>query len=149
MYTRIMLLLLLVPLFFSFFFLSSFQTLKMFVKLFSETVRPRRLKLGTHMDSRQMYRVYWIEAAAACSSLFSSFFFLSHFLTLKFFVSFVSGTVRPRGLKLGIQVDSGQMYCVYWNNATALIHLYFLIFLSLQVSDIKNFRHTFLRNCEA
>ena len=28
------------------------QTLKFFVILFSGTVRPRRLKLGTHVDSR-------------------------------------------------------------------------------------------------
>ena len=34
-----------------FFFLSNFQALKFFVTLFSGTVRPRRLKLGTHMDS--------------------------------------------------------------------------------------------------
>ena len=34
----------------SFFFLSNFQTLKCFITLFSGTVRPRRLKLGTHMD---------------------------------------------------------------------------------------------------
>ena len=51
----------------SFFFLSNFQTLNLFVTLFSGTVRPRRLKLGTHMDGGQMYRVYQTQAAAACS----------------------------------------------------------------------------------
>ena len=58
----------------SFFFLCNFQTLKVFVTLFSGTVRPRRLKLGTHVDSGLMYRVYRNKAAAA----YSSFFFL-HF----------------------------------------------------------------------
>ena len=38
--------------------------------LFSGTVRPRRLKLGTHMDSGQMYHIYWNEAAAAHSSFY-------------------------------------------------------------------------------
>ena len=53
---------------------------------FSRTVRPRRLKLGTYVDSRQMYRVYRNQAAAAYSSLYFFIFFLSNFQTLKFFV---------------------------------------------------------------
>ena len=82
--------------------------------------------------------------------LFSSFFFLCNFQTLKFFVTLFSGTVRPRRLKLGTHVDSEQMYRVYWNQAAASYSfLYFLIFLSLQFSNIKSFPHTFLRNCEA
>ena len=94
--------------FFSFFFLSNFQTLKIFVILFSGTVRPRRLKLGTHMDRGQMYRVYRNQATAVYSS-FYSFFFLSNFQTLKFFVTLFSGTVRPRMLKPGTHLDSGQI----------------------------------------
>ena len=53
------------PFIFSFFFLSSFQTLKFFITLFSGTERPRRLKLGTHMDSGQLYSAYRNQAAAA------------------------------------------------------------------------------------
>ena len=45
-------------------------------------MRPRRLKLGTRVDSGQMYRAYWNQAAAAYLSLYS-FFFLSNFQTLK------------------------------------------------------------------
>ena len=79
----------------------------------------------------------------------SSFFFLSNFQTLKIFVTLFSGTVRPRRLKLGTHMDSGQMYRVYRNQAAAAYSvLYFFIFLSLKWSNIKNFRHTFLRNCE-
>ena len=48
MCTGIRLLLLICSFISSFFFLSNFQTLKFFVTLFSGTVRPRRLKLGTH-----------------------------------------------------------------------------------------------------
>ena len=88
-YTGILLLLLIHP------FISSF-----FVTLFSGTVRPRRLKLGTHMYSGQMYGVYQNQAAAAYSSIYSSFFFLSNFQTLKHFVTLFSGTARPRRLKL-------------------------------------------------
>ena len=82
--------------------------MKIFVTLFSGTVRPRRLKLGTHVDSGQMYRVYQNQAAAAYLSLYFSFFFLSNFQTLKFFVTLCSGTVRPRRLKLGTHVDIGE-----------------------------------------
>ena len=64
------------PLGYLFIFLSNFQTLKFFVALFARTVRPRRLKLGTHMDSGQMYQLYQNQAAAAYSSLYL-FFFLS------------------------------------------------------------------------
>ena len=59
-----------IPLFFSFFFLSNFQTLKIIITLFSGTVRPRRLKLGTHVDNGWMYRVYENQAAAAYLSLY-------------------------------------------------------------------------------
>ena len=157
-----------------FIFLSNFQTFKFFVTLFSETVWPRRLKLGTYVDILQMYRVYQNQAAAAYSFLhfsffflsnfqtitFSShfsqelwdledwnlahswtfdrcivctgirlllficpficsFFFLSHFQTLKIFVTLFSETVWPRRLKLGTHMDSEQMYRVYRNQADA------------------------------
>ena len=159
-------------------------------------MRPRRLKLGTHVDSGQMDHVYWNQAAVLICPSISSFFFLSYFQTLKIFVAlfsesvspikltldgqwvdvscvpqsgccflfvpyfflsnvkkfliFITGTVRPKMFKLGILVDSGWMYCVYQNWAAAVyLSLYFFIFLSLQLSNINNFRHSFLRNCEA
>ena len=132
-----------------FIFLSlQFSTLKCFVTLFSGTMRPRGLKIGTHVDSGQMYLVYQNQAAAAYSSLY--FIFLSlQFSTLKFFITLFSGTVRPRRLKLGTHIDSGQMYHVYWNQAAAAYSSHHFIFLSIQFSNIKIFRHTFLRNCEA
>ena len=133
----------------SFFFLSNFQTLKCFITLFSGTVRPRMLKLGTIVDSGQMYHVYWNQAAAAYLSLYLVFF-LSNFQTLKYFVTLFSGTLRPRRLTLSTHVNSGQMYCVYQNRAAAAYwSLYFFSYLSLQFSSIKKFCHTFLRNCEA
>ena len=76
--------------------------------LFSRTVRLRSLKLGTHVDSGQMYSVYRNQAAAAYSSL-NSVFFLSNFQTIKIFVALFSGTVRPVKLKLDTQVDNGWM----------------------------------------
>ena len=133
-----------------FIFLSNFQTLKFFVTLFSGTVRPRRLKLGTHVNSGQMYPVYQNQAAAAYLSLYFLFFFLSNFQTLKLFVTIVSGTMRPRRLKLGTHMNSGQMYRVYLNQAAAAyLSLYFFIFLLIQFSSFKSFRNIFLRNCEA
>ena len=79
----------------------------------------------------------------------SSFFFLFNFQTLEFFVTLFSQTVRLRRLKLCTLVDSGKMYRVYRNQAAMYSSLYFFIFLSLQFSNIKNLRHTFLRNCVA
>ena len=111
---------------------------------------PRRLKLVTYVENGWMYRVYRNRAAALIRPFIFSFFFPSSFQTLKFFVTLFSGTVRPRRLKLGTQVDSGQMYRVYLNQAAAAYSsLYFFIFLSLQFSNIEIFRHFFLRNCEA
>ena len=118
-YTGIRLLLLIHPFIFSFFFLSNFETLKYFVTLFSGTVRPRRLKLGTHMDSGQMYRVYRSQAATSYLSLISLFFFLSNVQKLKIFVTLFSWTVRPRKFKLGTLVNNGWMYRVYQNQAAA------------------------------
>ena len=72
----------------------------------------------------------------------SSFFFLSNFQTLKFFITFFSGTVRPRRLKLGTHIDSGQMYDVYQTQAAAIyLSLYFFSLLSLQFSNIKFLLH--------
>ena len=123
-----------------FFFLSNFQTLKVFVTLFSGTVRPRRLKIGTHLDSGQMYHVYRNQAAAAYSSLYFFTFLSLQFSTLTFFITLFSGTVRPRRLKLGTHVDSGQMYHVYLNQAAAAYSsLYFFTFLSLQFSTLTFF----------
>ena len=128
-YTWIRLLLLIHPSVSSFFFLSNFQTLKIFVSLFSGTVRPRRLKLGRHLDNGWMCRVYRNQAAAAYSSLYFFFFFLSNFQTLNIFVTFFSGTVRPRRLKLCTHVDNEWMYSVYQNQAAAAyLSFYFFHF---------------------
>ena len=128
-----------------FIFLSlQFSTLKFFVTLSSGTMRPRKLKIGTLVDSGQMYHVYQIQAAALINPFISSFFFLPNFQTLKFLSHFSHGTVRPRRLKLGTNVDSGLMYHLYGNLASAAYSShYFIIFLSLQLSNIKNFRHIF------
>ena len=149
MYTRIRLLLLICAFISSFFFPSNFSTLKFFVTLFWGTMRPRRLKIDTIVDSGQMYHVYQIQAAAAHSSLYFFIFLSLQFSDTKIFVTLFSGTVRPRRLKLGTNVDSGLMYHLYQNRASAAYSShYFIIFLSLQLSNIKNFCHIFLRNCE-
>ena len=57
--------------------------------------------------------------------------------------------MRPTRLKHGQWVDVSIM-TIYRNQAAAAYSsLYFFIFLSLQFSNIKMLRHTFLRNCEA
>ena len=70
-------------------------------------MRPRRLKLGTHIDSGQMYHVYQNQAAASYSSPYFFIFLSLQFSTLKFFITRFSRTMRPRRLKLGIHMDHG------------------------------------------
>ena len=113
-------------------------------------MRPRRLKLSTHVKVDRCIVYTGIKLLLPILPFVSSFFFLSNFQTLKIFCTLFSGTVRPRRLKLSTHMDSGQTYCVYRNqDAAAYLSPYFFNFLSLQFSDIKIFRHTFLRNCEA
>ena len=137
MYTGIRLLLLIRPFIF-FIFLSNFQTLKFFCHTFL-FLRPRRLKLYTHMDNELMYCVYRYQAAAVYLSLYF-FIFLPNFQALKLFIKFFSGTVRPTSLKLCTHVDNGWMYHVYRNRLLLLIHpficlsLSFHFFLFLQFS---------------
>ena len=107
LFIGIRLLLLIHPFISSVFFLSNFQTLQIFVTLFSGTVRPRRLKLGAHVDSGWLCSVYWNQAAAAyLSHLFLNFSFSPIFKLLNFFVTLFAGTVRPRRWKLGTHMDS-------------------------------------------
>ena len=51
-------------------------------------MRPRRLKLVTHVGSGQMYHVYWSQAAALIRLVISSFFFLSNFQCGNFLSAF-------------------------------------------------------------
>ena len=120
---------------FIFFFLSNFQTLKIFVTLFSGTVRLRKLKLGTHVS--RCIVCTEIRLLLYIHPFISSFFFLSNFQTLTFFFTLFSGIVRPRRLKLGTHMNSGQTYRVYRNQAAAASYssFYFFIFLSLNFSS--------------
>ena len=87
-----------------------------------------------------MYRVYRNQAAAAYKYLIFFIFFLSNFQTLKFFVTAFSGTLRPRRLKLGTHVDSGQMYRVYQNQAAAAYILSFISFLGERGGSVVEWR---------
>ena len=70
---------------YSVFFLSNFQTLKIFVTLFSGTVRPRSLRLGAHMDNGWIYGVYRNQAAAAYLSFCFFIFLFVQFSNIKIF----------------------------------------------------------------
>ena len=110
---------------------------------------PRRVKLGTHLDCGQVYCVYWNQAAAAYSSLFFFIFFLPNFQTLKFFVTLFSETLRPRRLKLGTHVDSGEMYCIYQNQVAATyLSLYYTpgIYAEGYIVLVFPFVHTYVHS---
>ena len=73
------------------FSVSNIQILQVFVTLFSGTVRPRKLKLGAHMDNGWMYRVYQNQAAAAAYLFLYFFIFLSlQFSNIKMLLSHLS-----------------------------------------------------------
>ena len=147
--TRLRLLLFIRPFISSVFFLSNFQTLNIFVALFSGTVRPIKLKLDRYIEIGWVYRVYRSQAATSYCPLFLYYFFSLQCSNIKNFVTLFSGTVRPRKFKLGTFVDNGWMYRARQNQAAAAyLSLYFFIFLSLQLLN-RFFRPTFLRNCEA
>ena len=166
-------------------------------------MRPSRLKLGTHVDGGQMYRVYQNQAAAeylslyffiflsfqcsnknfchtflriceaykvdtwytrgqwvdvscipqsGCCFLFVPYFCLSNVQNFKIFVTLSQELWGLQSLNLVHLSTTCRclVYSVYQNQAAAAyLSLYFFIFLSLQLSNINNFRHTFLRNCEA
>ena len=88
-----------------FFFLSNFQALNVFVIFFSGTVRPIRLKLGTHVNNGWGCCCLFI-------LLFFFIFFLSNYQAWKCFVGIFLGTIRHRRLKFCTNVNSGCMYCV-------------------------------------
>ena len=102
-------------LFVPYFFVSNVQKLKIFFTLFSGTVRPKTFKLGTFVDNGWMYRVYQNQAAAAYLSLYFFIFLSLQLSNIYNFLHILSGTVRPRKLKLGTPVDNGCMYDVYRN----------------------------------
>ena len=104
-------------------------------------------KIGVFIFTGTVYRN---QGAALIHPFIPSFFFLSNFQTLKFFITFLSGTVRPRRLKLVTHVDNGLVNRVYRNHAAAHIHPFISsVFFLPNFQALKNFRHTFLRNCEA
>ena len=146
MYTRIRLLLHIYLFLFSFFFLSNFQALKVFVTLFLGTVRPRRLKLGAHMDNGWMYCVYRNQAAAAYSSLCFSFFFLSNFQALKIFFKSFLGKYEAKKVETSYKHEQWvDVLCIPKSVCCCLFIPLVLIFLSLQFSN-KKFCCTLLSN---
>ena len=68
-----------------------------------------------------------------CPFIFS-FFFLSSLQALEFFVTFFSGTVRPRMLKPGTHMDNGE--CIMYTES----------FHNMYTESLHNI---FLQNCEA
>ena len=117
--TGIRLLLLIHSFISSFVFLSNFQALKVFIALFTGTVRPRKLKLGTHMNNGWMYHVYQNPTVATYLSLYFFIFLSLQFQALNIFVGVFMGTMRSRRLKLRTNMNSGWLYCVYRNQAAA------------------------------
>ena len=124
----------------SFFFLSNFQILNIFVALFSGTVRPRMLKLVTHVNNGWMYHVYQNQNAAPYFILYFFIFLSLQFSNIKNFVALLSVIVSPRKLKLGTHMNNGWMYHVYHNQAaTASYSSLFSFFFLSNFQSLKYF----------
>ena len=77
-------------------------TCRQWITLFSETVRPRKLKADIHMGNGLMYRVYRYYGV------------LCHFSLSSFpFGHIFSGVVVHRKLKLGKHMKNGSMFCLF------------------------------------
>ena len=70
---------------FLYFFFLQYSNIKVFVTLFSGTIRPTKLKLGTRVDNGWMYLVYQNQVVAAFSSLYSFIFLSLQFSNIKTF----------------------------------------------------------------
>ena len=64
-----------------------FSNIKNFISLFSGTERHTKLKLGPHVDSRLMYRVYLNHAAGVYLFLYFFNFLSLKFQHIKFFIT--------------------------------------------------------------
>ena len=95
MCTAVRLLLCICPLFLYFSF-SSVHKLKIFITLFLGTVRPRKFKLGTLVDSGWLYHVHQNQAAATYLSLYFFIFLSLQLSNINIFITLLSGTVRLR-----------------------------------------------------
>ena len=137
-YTGITLLLLIHPFFFIFLSLQ-FSKIKNFVTLFWGAMRPRRLKLGTHVDNGWMYIVYQHQASAAYSSLYF-FIFLSNFQTLKFFITLSLELWGLEGWNLVHRWTVGRCIVYTGSRLLLLIHPFIASFSFLfDFQAIKNF----------
>ena len=127
----------------------TFQTLDFFVNLFSGAVRPRRLKRGTNVGSGQMYHVYRNQAAAAYSSLYFSFFFLSNFQYWNFSSHFSQELWGLEYWNLVHTWTVGDVSFILESGCCCLFVSLFLHFSFSPIFNIEMFRYTFLGNCEA
>ena len=129
-----------------YFFLSNFQTLKFFVTLFSGSVRPRRWKLGTHVDNGWIYGVYQNQAAALiCPFIFS----FSNIQILKFSSHFSQELWGLEGWNLMHTWTTGGCMCLPESGGCCIFVPLFFHFSLSNFQTLKCFCHTFLRNCEA
>ena len=109
-----------------------------FVVLFSGTLGPTKLNLGTHVDNG--YRVYQNQAAAAYSSLYFFIFLSLHFSYIKHFrhiflrncYAYKIETRYTRGQWVDVRCISELGFC-------CIFVPFFLHFSSLQFSNIKIF----------
>ena len=134
MWKKTRLLLLILPLISSLFFLSNFQISKNFISPFSETERPTKLNLDGHW----VHNIYLNQAAGAYL-----FLYCFNFLSLQFQnINFLSQACK---VKLDTHMGNGLIYCVHQNQAASTYMFFiFLLFLSLQLANIKNLH---LQNC--
>ena len=91
-----------------FYFLSlRFQTLHMFVILFRESMRPRKMKPDIHMDTGLMHRLYQYQVSGAYLSIYFVFFLSLQFLKHKVLVTF---SLEVQNIEIWYALLYGSMY---------------------------------------
>ena len=141
-----------------YFFFLQYSSIKIIVTLFSGTVRPRRLKLGAHVENGWLCRVYQNQAAAAYLSLYFFIFLSLQFSNIKMFLShlsqelwglgescipkvfiiFFSRTARHKKLKQYKVTNMKNKYNVLCILKSGCSYFFIPLFLPFSVSPIFN-----------
>ena len=116
-----------VPLFLYFSF-SSFLKHEMFCDIFHRIYEAYKVETWTMCGCIKYIQ---IRLLLLICLFISSFFLFSNFETLKFFITFVSGNVRPTKLKHGTHLNNGWMY--RHDTSTHCSHAYHVLTLLVRI----------------
>ena len=113
--------------------LSIWANVKSFVKDISETIKARSFKLGMQCSNDDLYPVRDNGLSRLISSFNLSFYLLSIKADVKYFVKDLSGTIKARSLKIGMQCNNEDLYHVRDNGLSRTICSFVPLFSLLSI----------------